>query len=417
MMPLKKPIIFETPFNQYTGIEIIGEGGAGRVYKATGDDNSTYAIKLLDPKKANRQNMKRFKNEVDFCSRNCHPNIIKVTDNGNVVDGEKNTPFYVMPLYTTSLRKLLEAGVLPEKVLYYFTQVLDGVEAAHLLHVVHRDLKPENVLYDQTQDRLLIADFGIAHFEVENLYTAADTAPNDKLANFQYAAPEQRARGVKVDHRADIYALGLILNEMFTGLIPLGTGYKTIGEVAPNYAYLDDLVTEMLNQSLERRTKSIEEVTRQLIGRGDEFVRFQRLSELKQTVIPVTDIDDPLILDPPYLRDFDYSQQGVLILYLSRPVNNKWILALRNMGTFTFVMGKGPERFNISGDTASIQAHEDDLQRIIDHFKDWLPVANSRYAQMIRNEMQEEQERKRRELQKEIEVLERQKRVRARLKI
>lgn len=415
-MSLRKPIIFETPFNQYTGIEIIGEGGAGRVYKATGDNNSTYAIKLLDSKKATRQNMKRFKNEVDFCSRNRHPNIIAVIDSGNVVDGVKNTPFYVMPLYTTSLRKLLDAVIPSEKVLYYFTQLLDGVEAAHLLHVVHRDLKPENVLYDEAQDRLLVADFGIAHFEVEDLYTNAETSPNDKLANFQYAAPEQRARGSKVDHRADIYALGLILNEMFTELIPHGTGYKTIGDVAPNFAYLDDLVTEMLKQSVERRIKSIEEVKRQLIGRGDEFTRFQRLNELKQTVVPVTDIDDLFIIDPPYLRDFDYSR-GVLILYLSRPVNDKWKLALRNMGTFTFVMGKGPERFNISGDTASIQAEEHDLQQIIDYFKDWLPIANRLYAQMIRNEIQEEQERQRRELQKKIEELERQKRVRASLKI
>src|SRR5205814_1633356 len=73
-MPLRKPIVFETPFTQYTGTDIIGEGGAGRVYKATSDDNNAYAIKLLDSKKATRQNMKRFKNEVDFCSRNRHPN-------------------------------------------------------------------------------------------------------------------------------------------------------------------------------------------------------------------------------------------------------------------------------------------------------------------------------------------------------
>src|SRR5205085_6870766 len=170
-----------------------------------------------------------------------------------------------------------------------------GVEAAHLLHVVHRDLKPENVLYDETQDRLLVADFGIAHFEIEDLYTAAETSPNDKLANFQYAAPEQRRRGSQVGYPADIYALGLILNEMFTGLVPYGTGYETISDVAPDYGYLDDMVAEMLHQSVERRTNSIAEIKRQLIGRGDEFARFQRLNELKQTVVPVTDIDDPLI--------------------------------------------------------------------------------------------------------------------------
>src|SRR6266581_3069134 len=204
-MSLKKPTVFETPFTQYVGTDIVGEGGAGRVFKATGDDNNSYAIKHLDFKKTTRQNMKRFKNEVDFCSRNRHPNIIAVLDSGNVVDGKTGTPFYVMPLHTTSLRKLLDAGIPPEKVLYYFNQLLDGVEAAHLLHVVHRDLKPENVLYDEAQDRLLVADFGIAHFEVEDFYTDAETSPNDRLGNFQYAAPEQRKPGAKVDQRADIF--------------------------------------------------------------------------------------------------------------------------------------------------------------------------------------------------------------------
>jgi serine/threonine protein kinase len=417
MMPLKKPIIFETTFNQYTGIEIIGEGGAGRVYKATGDDNSSYAIKLLDPKKASRQNMKRFKNEVDFCSRNRHPNIIKVTDNGNVVEGEKSTPFYVMPLYTTSLRKLLAAGIPPEKVLYYFTQLLDGVEAAHLLHVVHRDLKPENILYDQTQDRLLIADFGIAHFEVEDLYTAAETSPNDRLANFQYAAPEQRPRGVKVDHLADIYALGLILNEMFTGLVPYGTRYKTIGEVAPDFAYLDELVTEMLDQSVERRTKSIEEVKRQLIGRGDKFATLQRLDKLKQTVVPVTDIDDPLVINPPTLIRAKYIE-GVLNLYLSQPVNDKWIEEMHHLqGRYGFVTKAPPEAFEILGDRAAKRANEDDLQRIIDHFKEWLTIANGQYERRIRTEHQAELERQRREMQAQIEELKRQKRIQANLKI
>ncbi len=229
--------------------------------------------------------------------RNRHPNIIAVSDYGNVVDGRKDSPFYIMPLCAESLRTLLAAGIPPERVLYYFSQLLDGVEAAHLQKVIHRDLKPENVLYDEVQDRLLVADFGIAHFEVEDVYTDADTSPNDKLANFQYAAPEQRRRGSKVEYPADIYALGLILNEMFTGLVPYGTKYKTISDVAPDYGYLDDMVTEMLHQSVEERTNSLAEVKHQLIGRGVEFARLQRLNELKQTVVPVTEIDDPLIID------------------------------------------------------------------------------------------------------------------------
>ena len=415
-MSLRQPVTFETAFTQYTGTDIIGAGGSGRVYRAIDDTGDVYAIKLLDADKANREKLKRFKNEVEFCRRNQHRNIITVIGDGVFIDGKKHSPFYVMPLYQGSLRTLLEARISPERVLYYFLQLLDGVEAAHLQQVVHRDLKPENILYDKAQDRLLVADFGIAHFEVEDIYTDAETSPNDKLANFQYAAPEQRRRGSKVEYPADIYALGLILNEMFTGLVPHGTRYKTISSVVSDHRYLDDMVAEMLDQSVEERTNSIAEVKRQLIGRGVEFANLQRLSELNQTVVPVTEIDDPLIIDPPYLRDYDYPR-GVLLLYLSRPVNDKWIFALRNMDGYSSVRGKGPERFDIVGDTAAIRAEEQDVQKIIDYFKDWLPIAIRKYEQMIRSELREEEERQRKELHMEIEELERQRRVRANVRI
>src|SRR5947209_7176409 len=140
-MPLRKRIVFTTPFNQYTATEIIGQGGSGRVYKATGNDNKAFAVKHLHSEKATSQNMKRFQNEVVFCSRKSHSNIIEVLDSGNVVDGKVDSPFYIMPLYATSLRTLLERGIPYDRVVYYFTQLLHGVEAAHLQNVTHRDLK------------------------------------------------------------------------------------------------------------------------------------------------------------------------------------------------------------------------------------------------------------------------------------
>jgi serine/threonine protein kinase len=125
-------------------------------------------------------------------------------------------------------------------------------------------LETRNVLVLEGS-RLAIADFGVARFAEEELYTLVETGKNTRLANFLYAAPEQRNREADVDQRADIYALGLILNEMFTREIPHGTGYKVIGSVAPQYAYLDDLVTQMLRQSPDDRPASIEVVKRELI--------------------------------------------------------------------------------------------------------------------------------------------------------
>ncbi|GAI75838.1 unnamed protein product, partial [marine sediment metagenome] len=210
---LNKPLVFTTTFATYTATHIIGEGGSGRIFEASDDTGGICAIKWLDLAKATKEKVKRFKNELQFCLRNQHPHILTVVDHGVFIKGEGNSPFYVMPLYDGSLRDLLKAGISPDKVLNYFAQILDGIEAAHIQGVVHRDLKPENILYATDDDHLVIADFGIAHFEEDELYTAVETKDSARLANFQYAAPEQRSRGIEPDQRADIYALGLILNE------------------------------------------------------------------------------------------------------------------------------------------------------------------------------------------------------------
>src|SRR5207245_9704896 len=113
--------------------------------------------------------------------------------------------------------------------------------------------KHENILCDQDRGAIVVADFGIAHFEEEEIYTAVETRNADRLANFQYAAPEQRVRGRAVDARADIFALGLILNELFTGEILQGSGHRTIANVAPHLAYIDEIVDTMERSSASER--------------------------------------------------------------------------------------------------------------------------------------------------------------------
>jgi serine/threonine protein kinase len=398
---LNKPSVFTTTFATYTATHIIGEGGSGRIFEATDDAGGICAIKWLDPAKASKEKIKRFKNELQFCLRNQHPHILTIVYHGVFIKGESNSPFYVMPLYDGSLRDLLKVGIPPPKVLHYFKQILDGVEAAHIQGVVHRDLKPENILYAANDDRLLIADFGIARFEEDELYTAVETKDSARLANFQYAAPEQRSRGTGPDQRADIYALGLILNEMFTGEVPSGTGYKTIAKVASDYEYLDSMVEEMMRQSPQDRIDSIEKIKNQLIGRKNEFITRQKISNLKDTVVPVTELDDPLIADPPRLVNVDWDR-GTLTLFFQRPVNEKWIRALQNMGSHTSLLGKGPEAFKIGGDVAVIDATESQVQKIIDYFNSWLPVANRVYEERIRRDKEEAEQKHRKELERQI---------------
>ena len=184
--------------------------------------------------------------------------------------------------FSTTLRELIATPIPHEQVLTKFSQILDGVEAAHLTDVWHRDLKPENILYNESSDLLIVADFGIAHFSVQELATIIKTKAKDRLANFQYSAPEQRQKRGNVDHRADIFALGLILNEMFTGDLIQGSGYRTIGSVNEGFAYLDPLVETMVQQNPDSRPHSIDEIKKDLIGRRNDFISRQKLNELKK---------------------------------------------------------------------------------------------------------------------------------------
>ena len=407
---LKEPRVFNTTFATYTATRIVGEGGSGYILGANDEEGDPHAIKWLDPARATREKVRRFKNELLFCSGNRHPHILTVVDHGVFFKEGCSSPFYVMPLYDGSLRDLLRDGIPPHKALIYFAQILDGVEAAHLQGVAHRDLKPENILHSAQDDRLVIADFGIAHFTQDELYTAVVTKDSTRLANFQYAAPEQRSRGAQSDQRADIYALGLILNEMFTGTVPSGTGYRTIADAALEYEYLDGIVEEMLRQSPEARIGTIEQVKNQLIGRRNAFIVAQELSALKATVIPVTEQDDPLTLDPPRLVHFDWTQ-GKLTLFFQQPLNETWVWALQNMGSHSAVLGKGPESFRIQANTAIISADEGEVQRIIDHFNDWLPKANRVYEQRIRREREEAEKERRKQLEQQISEQEARQRV------
>src|SRR3990172_5331647 len=100
------PETFETVFDTYGFVSVIGEGGAGRVFEVRNSAGLTLALKCLRPELASSEKRKRFKNEIDFCAKNRHPNLIHVVDWGVVEWNGKKTPFYVMPRYLSTLRGL-----------------------------------------------------------------------------------------------------------------------------------------------------------------------------------------------------------------------------------------------------------------------------------------------------------------------
>ncbi len=384
--------VLESAFARYRLVRQIGEGGAGHVWAAVDDA------------------------EIRFCERNKHKSIVTVTDHGTTVVSGATVPFYVMPILSGSLRGLMASKSPTTDRLRYFRQILDGVEAAHLLGVVHRDLKPENILHDGASAALLIADFGIAHFSDEELFTAVETKSAERLANFHYAAPEQKARGSRVDHRADIFALGLILNELFTASVPQGTGYRTIASAAPEYGWMDAIVDRMIRQDPSERPPDIEAVRHLLAVHEAQFATRQRLSEIGDIAIPEGEEDDPLAIEPPKVVDFDW-RAGRLTLVLDRRVSEDWHRNGFLRMAHRYTLGRPPSRFTVKDNRASVDCPDSQVQSVIDMFKEWLPVATRAFRDYRSTQRAKAAEERRRALANEREELDRQQRLRANIRL
>jgi hypothetical protein len=320
-----------------------------------------------------------------------------------------------MPLYSGTLRSQMNS-IKPEAIMTFFSQILDGIEAAHMTGVWHRDIKPENILYEQRGNRLVVADFGIAHFEEEELYTAVETRGTNRLANFQYSAPEQRVRNSKVDNRADIFALGLILNEMFTGEILQGVGHRKIADVAPGYSYLDGIVEMMSQQNPANRPESIEKIKIELIGRKNSFIALQKYNEAKKQVVPVSEVPE---FTPVQIVGFDYDD-GILNLKFNRNVPIGWAQEFQNpRGGHTALTGYGPERFTIRGDSVAIgvRDNESSIQQIVDHAKNYVASANRNYVLQMQEQAAREERQQRAALEKQIAESEKKKNILANIKL
>ena len=394
-----KPKVIPASFNNYRVGDTIQKGSSAVVYHVTDDDGKSFALKVLH---AQGKAPARFQNEINFCSTHRSKHIVKVVEYGRTAEGFL---FYVMPYFSSTLRNLVNAKIPSERVLPLYVQLLDGVEAAHLFGVTHRDIKPENVLYSEQDSLIVLADFGISQFKKNDLLKPVETAPHEKLANFTYAAPEQKTPGALVDHRADIYALGLILNEMFTRAVPQGTEFKHVRDVDPNFAYLDELVDAMLRQNPDQRPQSVAAIKEQLIARKNNFVHQQKIDALKGTVIQDSEVNDPLISDPiRAVESLDYDA-GVLTIRLNRGANPKWERIFRNKAT-AFSASVSVGRIQFRGDRALIQSDERNLQAMVNYFKQYVGPTNEEYAMVVRAEHAAELQSQRIRLENEIKAQE-----------
>ncbi len=164
---VKNKTQFQSIADTYTVSGLKGQGGSGSVYEVTDSDGQRLALKHLRSDIPTKTR-KRFLNEIEFCRQAYSDHIVRVLDSGRCDDG---SVFYLMPFYPRTLQETIDAGIAPEKVLPVFGQLLDGVEAAHLLGVCHRDIKPANFLCDANCNQVVLADFEIADLKEDELYT------------------------------------------------------------------------------------------------------------------------------------------------------------------------------------------------------------------------------------------------------
>jgi len=196
---------------------LLGTGAMGEVYRAHDPAiDRLVAIKVVRPElvagSGGEQLLERFRREARAAGRRFHPNIVAIWDFGD----DNGMPFLVMELVEgRSLDQLIKSGgpLAPGRSVAIITQVLSALGFAHASGIVHRDIKPSNIMVLQ-DEHVKVADFGIARLEASEF-----TIVGDLLGTPAYMAPEQLSGG-PIDHRTDLFATGVILFEMLTGVKP-----------------------------------------------------------------------------------------------------------------------------------------------------------------------------------------------------
>jgi tRNA A-37 threonylcarbamoyl transferase component Bud32 len=250
-------------FPQLEILELLGHGGMGAVYKARQKNlDRLVALKIIRPESANTPAFtERFNREARMLARLSHPQIVAIYDFGEVSVSHprdssfppRNVYFFLMEYVDGSnLRQLMRLRALPpEQALMVVPQICEALQFAHDEGIVHRDVKPENILLDK-RGRVKIADFGLAKLAARSSHDFTLTATHQVLGTARYMAPEQMEGSHAVDHRADIYSLGVVFYEMLTGEVPAGH-FEPPSKRVDVDVRIDEVVLRALAREPERR--------------------------------------------------------------------------------------------------------------------------------------------------------------------
>ena len=274
----------------------IGAGGMGEVYYARDTRLGRYvALKLLLPElTTNEERLRRFEQEARATSALNHPNILTIFE-----VGQENEVHFISTEFVdgVTLRQHLTAGELTlDATLDIAIQIAAALSAAHSSGIVHRDIKPENIML-RSDGYVKVLDFGLAklmpsydeRFADPSLSTALNlnTDPEAIVGTVHYMSPEQ-LRGMKVDGRADIWSLGVVLYEMIAGFSPFARSTKS------------DVIAAILREDpplLTKYSKNIPTELQQIVAKSLRKERDERYQLAKDTLIDLKDVKKDIDLD------------------------------------------------------------------------------------------------------------------------
>ncbi len=246
-------------FPQLEIIELLGVGGMGAVYKARQKQlDRLVALKILPPEVGQFEAFaERFTREARSLAKLHHPQIVTIFEFGQTED---SLYYFIMEFVDgTDLRQVIRSGELTsDQALAIVPQVCEALHYAHKKGIVHRDIKPENILMDK-EGNVKIADFGLARLLNKEATAYTLTQADQRMGTPHYMAPEQIEQPSQVDHRADIYSLGVVFYEMLTGELPIGRFAPPSKKVQVDVR-LDEIVLHTLEKEPELRYQQVSEI-------------------------------------------------------------------------------------------------------------------------------------------------------------
>jgi len=275
--------------DRFTIVERVGQGGMGQVYKAIDTHlGKPVALKLVRAGTPEARGLERFRRELSMARQVSHNNVCRVHDIGEsegihfismeFVEGQ------TLQEWTRAVGKLSTPQAISVA-----RQVCDGLAAIHATSIVHRDLKPSNIMLDKS-GRAVIMDFGLAYQPASEQITAE----GEVLGTLAYLSPEQACGGKGLDHRSDIYALGLVIFEMLTGArppadgnsLPMGLRDRTQRCRPPSALVpeipgpLDGIVLRCIEHNKSKRYRSADDIDDALRQVQDDLDSHPRLTPL-----------------------------------------------------------------------------------------------------------------------------------------